>query len=131
MVNPVSSFKGCFIVVAIDTAAAGIDQLADMVMAHALQEVEEAHNIGIDIGIGIFDAIAYAGLCGEIADGVELELLKELGELVSVFEVEFDELELVPVGVAGDYFAFSNFVNAELFKAVKLELYGVIAIDVV
>ena len=45
--------------------------MPDRIVSHALEQVEESHDVAVDVGIGVFDRIAYAGLCRQIDDGIE------------------------------------------------------------
>ena len=45
--------------------------MPDRIVSHALEQVEESYDVAVDVGIGVFDRIAYAGLCRQIDDGIE------------------------------------------------------------
>ena len=38
--------------------------MPDRIVSHALEQVEESHDVAVDVGIGVFDRIAYAGPVG-------------------------------------------------------------------
>lgn len=58
--------------------------MPDRIVSHALEQVEESHDVAVDVGIGVFDRIAYAGLCRQIDDGIEFSVRTGLQGL-SVF----------------------------------------------
>ena len=125
-----------FLVAAIDAGAAGIDQVFDAFveipgragndivgragndgigragngvigMSAGFEDVVEADHVALDVGVGVLDAVAYAGLGGEVDDNVEVVLGKEGVDEGFVGEVAFDEGVLVLgmlLGFLGDYF---------------------------
>lgn len=48
--------------------------MPDRIVSHALEQVEESYDVAVDVGIGVFDRIAYAGLCRQIDDGIEFSV---------------------------------------------------------
>lgn len=58
------------------------------------QDIVEADKVGLDIGIGIGDAIAYACLSREIDDDLWLVLCKELVNERTVGDIALDEGEI-------------------------------------
>ena len=60
-------------------------------VATGFQDVVEADKVGLDIGIGIGDAIAYTCLCSEIDDDLWLVLCKELVNERTVGDIALDE----------------------------------------
>ena len=63
-------------------------------VATGFQDVVEADKVGLDIGIRIGDAIAYACLCREIDDDLWLVLCKELVNERTVGDIALDEGEI-------------------------------------
>ena len=62
--------------------------MPDRIVSHALEQVEESHDVAVDVGIGVFDRIAYAGLCRQIDDGIEFFSSEQVLQGLSVFEVQ-------------------------------------------
>ena len=59
---------GHFLIAAIDATGGGIDEVLHFVVAASLEDVVEADDVALDIGIGVGDAIADTGLGGEVDD---------------------------------------------------------------
>ena len=57
---------------AVDAARAGIEQMADGMVAAVFEDVEESEDVALHVGVGVADGIAHAGLPGEMDDGVEV-----------------------------------------------------------
>jgi hypothetical protein len=53
-------------VAAIDAGAAGIDQMLDLVLAAALQDIAKAQQIRVGVVVGLIDGVAHTGLCGQV-----------------------------------------------------------------
>ena len=53
-------------------------------MAAALQHVQERHDVGVDVGVRVFKAVAYAELGCKMAHRVELFIGEQLLELITV-----------------------------------------------
>ena len=128
VVHPVFYAEGDLLVAAIDAGAAGIDQVLDALvgipgragndgvgragndvigMPAGFEDVVEADHIALDVGVGVLDAVAYAGLGGEVDDDVEVVLGKDFVDEGFVGEIAFDEGVLVLgmlLGFLGDYF---------------------------
>ena len=71
--------------------------MPDRIVSHALEQVEESHDVAVDVGIGVFDRIAYAGLCRQIDDGIEFFSSEQVLQGLSVFEVHLDNDRSAPV----------------------------------
>ena len=56
--------------------------------AAALQHIEEANHIGVDVGRGIFQAVSDAGLGGEVDHALGLHLGEKLGHGFAVSQVD-------------------------------------------
>jgi len=51
---------------AVDAGTAGVDQVLDAGVAAAFEDVDEAHQVAVDIGMRVLQRIAYAGLGGGV-----------------------------------------------------------------
>ena len=63
-------------------------------MAAGFEDVVEAYHVGLDIGIGILDAVADSCLSGEVDYDVEVILGKEGIDGGFVSDVALDELKV-------------------------------------
>ena len=61
-------------------------------MAAGFEDVVEADDVGLDIGIGILDAVTDAGLGCEVDDNIELPFGKEVVDKGLVGNVTLNEL---------------------------------------
>ena len=57
------------------------------IVAAGLQDVVEAHHVGHDVGIGVGDAVAHAGLCCEIDHHGGAVFLKQAVDELTVGDV--------------------------------------------
>ncbi len=80
-----------FLVAAIDAAAAGVDEVFHRIVAACLEDVVEADDVALDIHVGILDAIADTGLCGEVHHDVETVLGKEAVDQLLVGDASSDK----------------------------------------
>ena len=62
---------------AVDRARGGVHQVAGAVVARALEDVQEAGHVRVDVGVRVLERVAHAGLGGEVHDGVELPAREE------------------------------------------------------
>ena len=62
-------------------------------MAASFEDVVEANEVGLDVGIGVDDAVAHACLCGKVDYDLGVELGKELVDELAVGDVAFDKTE--------------------------------------
>ena len=68
-------------VAALDTAARCIHKMLHGMVAAVFKDVVEADDIAFDVGVGVFDRIAYTGLSSEVDYNIEMVLLeKAVGE---------------------------------------------------
>jgi hypothetical protein len=104
-------------VAAVHAGAARIHQVLDLAVATAFQDVHEADQVALHIGLGIDQRVAHAGLGGQVDDLVELLFGKELLHAFVVRHVHFHETEVL--------------VGRQAGQAVVLELDFVIVIEVV
>ena len=109
--------EGDFGVAAVDGAAGGVDEVLGCVVAAGFEDVVEADEVGLDVGVGVVDAVTDAGLGGEVNDEVGLVLCEKLVNGGFVGEVAFDEGEV--------------FEAFEFFEAGGFEVRVVVRIEVV
>ena len=83
-----------FFVAAVDGAAGGVDEMFDGVVAAGFEDVVETDEVGFDVDVGVIDAVADAGLGGEVDDEVWLFGFEELVYGGLVGEVALDESEV-------------------------------------
>lgn len=83
-----------FFVAAVDGAAGGVDKMFDGVVTASFEDVVETDEVGFDVGVGVIDAVADAGLGGEVDDEVWLFGFEELVYDGFVGEVALDESEV-------------------------------------
>ena len=76
--------------------------MLDAVAAAAFEDMAEADEVGIEIGLRILDREAHAGLGAEMDDALETALGEEPGHAVAVGEVELFEAEAVMAVEAGE-----------------------------
>ena len=74
VVHAVVGAEGHFLVAAIHGAGAGIHQVLHGMVSARLQDVVEAHDVALDIDIGVVDAVAHARLRGQVDHNVGLIL---------------------------------------------------------
>ena len=99
--------------------------MPDRIVSHALEQVEESHDVAVNVGIGVFDRIAYAGLCR-----IEFFSSEQVLQGLSVFEVHLDE-PVSGITIALHRLSFRNEipVNACRFEPGVFEPDIVIVID--
>jgi len=72
---------------------AGVDEVLDLVVTAAFEQVGEADQVGLHIRVRILQRVAHAGLRGEMDDAVEGVFLKDFLDGFAVFKVFFKEYE--------------------------------------
>ena len=92
VVNAVVGAERHLLVTTIHARARSINQVLDTTLTASLEDVVEAEDVAVDVGIRISDAVAYTGLGGEVHDNLRLVLFKDTidGSLVS--NVSFKEV---------------------------------------
>ena len=68
--------------------------MLDAVVAAAFENVEEADEIGIGVGVRMVEGVAHAGLRGEMHDAVRPFRREEVGDGGTVGEVGLHETEV-------------------------------------
>ncbi len=86
---------GDLLVAAIDAGGTGVNEVFDFAFlgasAAGFEDIVEADEIALDIGVRVRDGIADAGLGGEVHDDVEVVLFEEAVDGCLVGEVCLDE----------------------------------------
>src|SRR5690606_18357593 len=72
MVHIVVHGERQFGIAPVNRTAGGVGKVLDLVGPAGLQDVQEPHDIGVDVGARVFQAVAYAGLGGQVHDPVGL-----------------------------------------------------------
>ena len=80
-----------FVVQAVNATRTGIDQVGDRKAAASFQNVEEAHQIALDVGLRLFDGVTDTGLRRQMADGPEAFAPEEPVQRLGVSDVQTDE----------------------------------------
>ena len=101
IIHPVIRAERNFLVAAVHTAGASVDQVLDRMMPAGLQDVVEPDHVALDVRIRILDAITDTGLSGKVHNDIELVFIEEAIDESLVGEVSFDELVGVPFGDIG------------------------------
>jgi hypothetical protein len=103
-----------------------------VVVAAGFEYVYKTYNVAVDVSMGVFDTIAYAGLGGEVTHLIEFFLFEEFVELFSVFEVHTHKA-VIGVGCALNFGvpdfgfpAYTGFCESGVF-----EVYIVVVVDVI
>src|SRR5690606_10272972 len=105
MIHPVFGREWDFFIKPIYSGAAGINQLINSHMPDIFQLSSKAGDIAVYISHGIFQAIPYPCLRGQITDLVKLVLLEKLRQSFPVFQIQLDKLEAISI-----LFSFDNFI---------------------
>lgn len=88
MIHVVAGGEGNFGVGSVDGTGGGEDQVLDLTVTTAFEEVDEACEVAIDVGVGVLDGVADSGLGGEIDDAIEGVALEKLSEGGAIAEIE-------------------------------------------
>ena len=83
---------------AIDTGTAGVNQMFDVVMAAAFQDVGKTDDVAVDVGQRIGDRVAHPGLGGQVDDALRPVGGKGGFDVLAVTEVN---AQVCVVGVPG------------------------------
>ena len=89
----------------------------NLVVAAAFQQIAEADQVGLDVGIGVLQRISHAGLAGQVDDAVEFLGGEQVFYHDAVGNVAAHELEV--------------WVGLELLQARQLEFGIVVVVEVV
>jgi hypothetical protein len=101
---------------AIDGARRGEHEVLDAVVPAALENVQRADDVGIDVGVRVIDAVADAGLGGEVDDALRAHLGEQPLHAGSVGEVQFGKGEAGLTDELGEpvLFQFNVVVGIEI-----------------
>ena len=89
IVHAVVGAEGHLAVAAIHGAGAGIHQVLHGMVSARLQDVVEAHDVALDIDIGVLDAVAHPRLRGQVHHNVEFIFRKQFVNKCLVRQVTF------------------------------------------
>ncbi len=132
VVHVVAGPEGHGFVQAVDGGAGGKDQVFDVSMTVAFEDVEGSRDVRVNIGMGVEQAVPDVGLGSEVDDAVEFFLLEESGYGFAVGDVEPDE---GVVFVFGALYGFRPFhfggIDAAFFEPAVFQVDVVIVVDVV
>ena len=78
---------------AIDAGRAGIDQMADLLVAARLEDVEEADQVAVRVGMRVLQRVADAGLCCEVQHALRAQLGEQPARGIGIRDVGLDEAE--------------------------------------
>ena len=81
-------------IAAIDAGAAGIDQMLDLVLAAALQDVSKPQQIGVRVIVGLVDGIAHTCLGRQMQHFAWNCFGKQLGHALAVSHIQFHKAEV-------------------------------------
>ena len=92
MVDRIVGAERDLFVAAVDGGGRGVDEvLHRVVVARGLEEVVEADQVRVDVDVRVVDAVAHAGLGGEVDEDVEAVGREELVDERLVCDVAADE----------------------------------------
>ena len=124
--------KGHVAVQPVDTAGAGVDQVLHPVVAAALQDVDEAVDVRLYVGIRIRDRVAHPGLRGQIAHPLEALVGKEHLHGLLVLQVHPHKTEVRELPAPDKLVpAHTLLPDAQLPQAAVLQRRVIILVDVV
>lgn len=67
--------------------------MLDFLMPAPLQEIEEAHDVAVDIGLGVGQGVPHAGLGGQVHDPLNGLARKQSGHGCAVGQIQLEESE--------------------------------------
>mmetsp|Transcript_59449 Transcript_59449/g.140639 ORF Transcript_59449/g.140639 Transcript_59449/m.140639 type:complete len:306 (+) Transcript_59449:1652-2569(+) len=104
-------------VAAVHAGAGRIGQVLHAAVAAAFQDVGEADDVAVDVGVGVLDRVAHPGLRRQVHHPVEALFGKQLGHALAVGHVHLHEAEAR--------------LAVQARQAVLLELGAVVVVEVV
>ncbi len=117
MVDVVVDRKRHLRVAAVDGTRRRVDEMLDLGMPAAFEDVQEAFDVAVRIGVGIDERIPHAGLRGEMHDTADRIFREQLFDPLAVRQIQLDELIAVQ--------------RREPSQASLLETYVVVIVDAV
>ena len=84
VVHAVVHTEGDFLVATVNAATTGINQMLHGITAAGLQDVVEAHDVALDVGVRVLDAVAHSRLGREIHHDVEMVFGKKTVDEVAI-----------------------------------------------
>ena len=124
---------GDFGVESIDAGGGGVDEMPHAVIPAGLEDIEEAHEVALEVGIGVGDGVAHAGLGREIDDLVELFRLEQGVQGSLIGYVHTPEAAVCEDGALLGRAAFDGGAvgKAAFGEAPVLEAHVVVVVDIV
>ncbi len=93
MINPFVRVERHLCVHAIHGAAGSIYQMLHLVVSAPFQNIQKSDNIGINVGLGIFNGITNASLSSQIDNMSELLRLEEIAHGLIILKIDVHMLE--------------------------------------
>jgi hypothetical protein len=101
MIDVVALGEGHAGVAAVNAGTRGVDQMLNRVLAAAFEDVHEADQIAIDVGVGVEQRVAHAGLGSQVNHALETFAGKQRGHRPPVGDVPLDEAKIALSRQAG------------------------------
>lgn len=93
VVGVVARAEGSGVVQSVDRGARGVHQVRRLGAPAALQNIQEPHDVRVDVVAGIVDAVPDPRLCGKVDHAVEGFVLEQGFDRVPVLELHPDEAQ--------------------------------------
>ena len=87
--------EGQILIAAIDRTARGVDEVLDVVVTAAFQQMAKAHKVALDVGRGILQGITNTGLSGEVHNHLRLLSSEQSHQGITVLQSHFREAPVI------------------------------------
>ena len=94
MIDVVALGEGHARVAAVNARTRGVDQMLNRVLAAAFEDVHEADQIAVDVGVGVQQRVAHTGVGGQVDHPLETFAGKQRSHRRPVGDVPLDEAEI-------------------------------------
>ncbi len=122
--------KGELVAISVYRRTGGVDKVLDLAVSAALEDVQKADDVGIDILVGVVEGVAHAGLGGQVYDPVEAAFLEKAFHRRPVFQLHADKAEFrIFAALYRRSPGFGLAAYSQLIQAGEFELGVVIAVD--
>ncbi len=132
MIDVIACGERHFGVVAVNAGGTGIHHVSDVVVATGFENVDEPHDVAVDIGIGGFQTVTHTRLCSQVAHVIELFPFEKRCQLIAVFKIHPHErvarIFCAPYGCV-PFFGFAG--NSRFGLAGIFEIDVVVIVDVI